>query len=298
MKKHIDEDYEVDEKAIAYGTFGTIHRVKSKQDPVLPLVVKTMYYYSNEEINKVEIEQQIQFNHPNIVKIHQVYQDGTKYWLIMDEMKMNIEQYIEEHKDIDIEIVKKWSNQLISAIQYCHSLNIIHCDIKPKNLLIDKQGDLQVCDFGSAKICKQNINFEDTHITTLEYSAPELLSECPTYDHKIDYWSIGCLLYKLLHGYNLFSGYPRSCSYDILSTIGFYLGDPTNDITQTQYPYWPEFCNTWYYRNCLRHDKKHVIRENTFDKIQDVSLKNTIVNLLQINPQYRKIYILGTEFSV
>ena len=91
--------------------------------------------------------------------------------------------------------------QTCSAIQYLHSIDLVHRDLKPENLLIDELNNVKLCDFGWC--VKLDENPRNTFCGTYEYMAPEVVKEEP-YSKAIDVWSIGVLLYELLHGYSPF----------------------------------------------------------------------------------------------
>jgi len=93
--------------------------------------------------------------------------------------------------------------QTALALDYLHKRNIIHRDIKPENLLLDKSGNIKVCDFGwSAEADNAK---RQTFCGTIDYMAPEMIKNLP-YDYHIDIWSLGVLLYELLHGKAPFRG--------------------------------------------------------------------------------------------
>lgn len=76
------------------------------------------------------------------------------------------------------------------AIEYMHSKNIMHRDIKPENILLDRKNVVKVCDFGFAVNCEPRM----TLCGTVEYMAPEMILRKP-YNHKIDIWGLGILLF-------------------------------------------------------------------------------------------------------
>lgn len=84
--------------------------------------------------------------------------------------------------------------------QYIHSAHVIHRDLKPSNLLLNSNCDLKICDFGLARGTKEEADYELTeYVVTRWYRAPEVMCSCQEYDHKIDVWSVGCILAEL-HG--------------------------------------------------------------------------------------------------
>ena len=89
--------------------------------------------------------------------------------------------------------------QILSAILYCHSHSIVHRDIKPENIMIDKDLNIKLIDFGTA--CKFNPEEGMQHVIgTLMYMAPEVLKKESVYNQSSDMWSIGILMYVMLTG--------------------------------------------------------------------------------------------------
>lgn len=94
-------------------------------------------------------------------------------------------------------VILQYIHQVASALSYCHKLKVIHRDIKPENLLIGKEGLLKLADFGWSV---HTPRFKrETMCGTLDYLPPEMLSGRP-YDHCVDVWAVGVLLYEFLVG--------------------------------------------------------------------------------------------------
>jgi len=95
--------------------------------------------------------------------------------------------------------VQNIAKQMISALHYLHSNKIIHRDMKPQNILIGPDRQLKLCDFGFARaLTQQSLTLTSVKGTPL-YMAPELVQEQP-YDHTVDLWSLGVILYELFRG--------------------------------------------------------------------------------------------------
>lgn len=124
---------------------------------------------------------------------------------------MNVYSYIkaQNYEGFDIDIVRKILIQLMQALLFLHHVksiilkkNIIHCDIKPENVAFKELGKsgVKLIDFGSACFYDRK---EFTYIQSRYYRSPEIVLMKP-YDHKIDVWSLGCLIFEIFTGSPLF----------------------------------------------------------------------------------------------
>jgi len=95
----------------------------------------------------------------------------------------------------------KYFIQVVSAVHFLHENNLIHRDLKPENILINENDEIKLCDFGWCVELK--VGHRVTFCGTFEYMAPEQIKELP-YNHAVDIWSLGVLLYELTHGYSPF----------------------------------------------------------------------------------------------
>ena len=101
-----------------------------------------------------------------------------------------------------LQCVQRVAQQILIAMEYIHSLNIIHSDLKPENILIKSfsQQLVKVIDFGNSAFFHDTLTF---YIQTRGYRAPEVILGCP-YDEKIDIWSVGCIVAELFTGRMMF----------------------------------------------------------------------------------------------
>ncbi|URE44558.1 cbl-interacting protein kinase [Musa troglodytarum] len=91
--------------------------------------------------------------------------------------------------------------QLIDAVDYCHSKGVYHRDLKPENLLLDYQGNLKVSDFGLSALPQKGVGLLHTTCGTPNYVAPEVLNQQGYDGSAADVWSCGVILYVLMAGY-------------------------------------------------------------------------------------------------
>ncbi|XP_061659825.1 serine/threonine-protein kinase 36 isoform X2 [Syngnathoides biaculeatus] len=108
-------------------------------------------------------------------------------------------QIIEDDGSLPESQVREIACQLVSALYYLHSRRILHRDMKPQNILFDKNGVVKLCDFGFARAMSVSTMVLTSIKGTPLYMSPELVAEKP-YDHTADLWSLGCILYELHTG--------------------------------------------------------------------------------------------------
>lgn len=120
--------------------------------------------------------------------------------------------------------------QLLKGIAFCHENRVLHRDLKPQNLLINKRGELKLADFGLARAFGVPVRSYSHEVVTLWYRAPDVLMGSRQYGTSIDLWSIGCIFAEMASGRPLF---PGSSVSDELLRIFRLLGTPTEAT-------WPE----------------------------------------------------------
>lgn len=151
-------------------------------------------------------------DHPNIIKLYEVYEDTRYIYLIMEECSGGelFDRIIDRINKKAMFTEKEAAfifKQMMSAICYCHSQGICHRDLKPENLLFlnsSEDSDLKVIDFGLSRIFGKEDNKMTTKVGTAYYVSPEVLSG--DYDQLCDVWSSGVILFILLTGDPPFNG--------------------------------------------------------------------------------------------
>lgn len=168
--------------------------------------------------NEIDIMREV--DHPNVVKMSNVYEDKNHYCLVMELMTggevskqtygynflllIQLFDHIIEKETFDEEMAQKIMTPVFDAVIYCHERNIVHRDIKPENLLLSgKNLDdsiIKISDFGLARyINASSDELATTTCGTPGYVAPEILHKKP-YDHRCDYWSLAVVLFIMLSG--------------------------------------------------------------------------------------------------
>ena len=145
--------------------------------------------------------------HPNIINLLEVlYDEPTgRLALVFELMEMNMYEAIKgKRSPLPENRVKQMMYQVLKAIEHMHRNGIYHRDIKPENILIT--GDVvKLADFGSCRGIYSKPPFTE-YISTRWYRPPECLLTDGYYNHKMDYWGIGCVFYEVLTLSPLFPG--------------------------------------------------------------------------------------------
>lgn len=133
------------------------------------------------------------------------------------------------------DMVKKFMWQLCSGIRYCHSHRVLHRDLKPQNLLIDRDGNLKLGDFGLARAFGVPLRTYTHEVVTLWYRAPEILLGGRQYSTGVDMWSVGTIFAEMCTRKPLF---PGDSEIDQIFKTFRLLGTPTEEVWPgvTSYP--------------------------------------------------------------
>jgi len=214
----VDNDKYIITEQIGKGIYGTIfigcHIQQSE-----PVAMKVQPYdlYTVKETSVLS-----HLKHPNIINIKHVFYQMTNDDLVfvMDYYRCDLTKIIKK-KMLDEKIIKVYAYQILSAISYCHSLGIIHQDIKTNNIMVSYDlSFIKLIDFG---ICRTNafgfVNFIET-VCAISYRPPEILLEYEYYNNKIDIWSIGCVIAEMYNGKILFDASTKDMLKKIFSIVG------------------------------------------------------------------------------
>ncbi|KAJ1614918.1 serine/threonine protein kinase KKIALRE [Cryptosporidium canis] len=172
------------------------------------------------------------YGQKNIIQLKDFFLHENRYYLSLEYFPQTLLQYLEKSpKGLPLEIIKICIYQLLSALKKCHSMGIIHRDVKPENILVNDSKnmdlELKLCDFGFARFVNQNKSYSSqlkdslsnsadnlcaasrpltSYVSTRWYRAPELLVKSAEYGPGIDIWAVGCIMAELIDGEPLFPG--------------------------------------------------------------------------------------------
>jgi predicted ATPase len=197
------------QKEVGSGGMGTVylgldtlthHQVAIKQlksDVAQPEIIERF---------KREGEALRDLNHPNIVKMLDMFEHDGQYYLVMEYVTGGDLSDLLKQGQMSLEQILNLSIDLADALTRAHRLNIIHRDLKPANILLADDDTLRLTDFGVAHVgSKERVTETDAIIGTLDYLPPEAFDGTP-FDARGDIWAFGVILFEMLAGTRPFRG--------------------------------------------------------------------------------------------
>jgi len=147
--------------------------------------------------------------------------------LVFEFCDQDLKKYLDQHGGIISKpTMKSFLYQLLRGVAFCHEKRVLHRDLKPQNLLINRKGELKLADFGLARSSGIPVRSYSHEVVTLWYRPPDVLMGSRNYSTSIDIWSAGCIFAEMATGRPLF---PGSNSSDQLLRIFKKLGTPTEE---------------------------------------------------------------------
>eukprot|EP00917_Polyrhabdina_sp_WS-2016_P024947 GHVP01053806.1.p2 GENE.GHVP01053806.1~~GHVP01053806.1.p2 ORF type:complete len:389 (+),score=65.46 GHVP01053806.1:1321-2487(+) len=315
---------------VGEGTYGVVYKAVHQETGKLAALKKLRVDNEDEGIPGTalrEISILRELRHKNIVPllgIHYELKKGKKPVQFQNKDSTPLQDgnmYLEfEYCDLDlrklmktfplrripIPIVKKFSRQLLEALDYCHRKRVLHRDLKPSNILVkvsseksklpaannsqriltvpgEEDYDLMIADFGLARkfgaVRHKPLTRE---VVTLWYRPPEILLGLHSYSPAVDVWSVGCIIFELLYGRAIFNG---DSEVDTLFKIFQLYGTPTKELASSLWnlPYVEEAWPRWQKSGNRYSWMSEVIEE----KAEEEEIKNLIDILLSYNPENR-----------
>ncbi|KAI0358951.1 Pkinase-domain-containing protein [Trametes cingulata] len=237
------------------GTYATVYKGRSRTTNEI-VALKEIHLDAEEGTPSTairEISLMKELKHVNIVRLYDVIHTETKLVLIFEYCERDLKKYMDVHGDrgaLDPVTVRSFMYQLLKGTAFCHENRVLHRDLKPQNLLINRKGELKLGDFGLARAFGVPVNTFSNEVVTLWYRAPDVLMGSRTYSTSIDVWSCGCIFAEMISGVPLFRGRDNQ---DQLLHIMRIIGTPdertlrkiategqTEGQAQKQYPRYPK----------------------------------------------------------
>jgi carbon catabolite-derepressing protein kinase len=188
---------------IGEGSFGKVKLAKHKVtgQEVAMKTISRRKLISRDMAGRIEREiQYLQLlRHPHIIKLYTVITTKSDIYMVLEYVPMELFDYIVKHGRLGEAKARKLFQQIICAVEYCHRHKIVHRDLKPENLLLDKNMNVKIADFGLSNIMTDG-NFLKTSCGSPNYAAPEVIGGKLYAGPEVDVWSCGVILYVFLVG--------------------------------------------------------------------------------------------------
>lgn len=234
--------YEKIEKngSIGEGTYGVVYKARDLLSPDGNLIValkRIRLEVEDEGIPSTalrEISLLREVEHPNIVNLLDCVQNEGRLYLVFEFMDKDLKKYMDKCAGkLKPKLIQAYVYQLLRGMFICHARGIMHRDLKPQNILVDRKGVLKIADFGLARAFPMPINKMTHEVVTLWYRPPEILMGQEAYAPPVDMWAVGTIFAEMVTKQPLF---PGDSEIDQLYTIFRLLGTPTNET-------WPGVSN-------------------------------------------------------
>jgi calcium/calmodulin-dependent protein kinase I len=228
----LKDNYKLD-KVLGEGSFAVVRKGIKKttnEEVAVKIIDKTNLESDDQYALQSEVDILSQIDHPNIVKLHEIYDEKTRFNMVMELMTGGelFDRIVEKEHYSEKEAADT-IRPVVDAMRYCHSMGIAHRDLKPENLLYastDPNSIIKITDFGLAKVI--NNELMTTACGTPGYVAPEIL-EGKGYDVAVDYWSIGVIIYVMLCGFPPFYEDSNEKLFEMIKTGTFEFPSPQWD---------------------------------------------------------------------
>ncbi|KAL1488414.1 hypothetical protein ABEB36_014888 [Hypothenemus hampei] len=276
------------------GTYGVVYKAKNKLTGknVALKKIKLQKFYNkgcSEGVPSTamrEITLLKGVRHSSIVELLDVMYTTDKLYLVFEYLDLDLKKYMDLTKyPLEQELIKSYMKQLLDAMAYLHSHRILHRDLKPQNLLVDREGHIKLADFGLSRSFSLPTRTYTHEVVTMWYRAPELLLGEKMYCTGVDMWSLGCVMAEMLVKRALF---PGDSEIDQLYKIFKILGTPNEDCWNgvTLLPDFKPVFPQWPAKNLQDLIRFHCVEEEQLLKAMltfDPAKRKTAKELLKIS---------------
>ncbi|KAH6809093.1 cyclin-dependent kinase B1 [Perilla frutescens var. frutescens] len=252
------EKYEKLEK-VGEGTYGKVYKAKEKSTGQVVALKKTRLEMDEEGVPPTALREvsllQMLSQSLYVVRLLCVEHVDNKngkplLYLVFEYLDTDLKKFIDSHRKgpnprpLAPQLIQSFLYQLCKGVAHCHSHGVLHRDLKPQNLLLDKEkGILKIADLGLGRAFTVPLKSYTHEIVTLWYRAPEVLLGSTHYSTGVDMWSVGCIFAEMVRRQALF---PGDSEFQQLLHIFKLLGTPTEKnwpgVTSLRdwhvYPFW------------------------------------------------------------
>ncbi|KAL0582628.1 hypothetical protein ABG067_007395 [Albugo candida] len=231
-------------KTIGSGAYGVVISVRDKRTEK-EIAVKNIQRAFDDLTDAKRIVREIKLmrhlNHKNILKVDDIIPPESlcifeDVYIVSELMNTDLHRVIYSRHALSQEHMAFFLYQMLCAMKYVHSANVIHRDLKPSNVLVNSNCELKICDFGLARGIFVEEELELTeYVVTRWYRAPEIMLGCMKYTRAVDVWSIGCIFGEMMSRKPLFPGQDYIDQLHlIMNALGAFPEDQLDFITNAR----------------------------------------------------------------
>lgn len=260
------------QKTIGSGAYGVVISAKDeelKKDVAIKNIQKAFDDLTDAKRIVREIKLMKHLKHKNILGVTDILpplslDSFEDVYIVSDCMATDLHRVIYSRHALSNEHLAYFMYQMLCALKYIHSANVIHRDLKPSNILVNGNCELKICDFGLARGVLPDIDSELTeYVVTRWYRAPEIMLGCMKYTSDVDVWALGCIFGEMIARKPIFPGQDYIDQLHlIMNTIGTLEDDELGFLTNPRA------------RKFMNSERKK--RGNTISKPLEKIFKNSI----------------------